>query len=70
MNIEPIISVITQIELFSSSKTPAHELQLLQAFVSQATVYNAIDEQIIQHVINIRKTIKLKHLMQLLQLQH
>ena len=60
MAIEPVISVITQIELYSSDKLSVQELWDLDSFIRAATIYNYIDEQIVKHAINIRKTYKRK----------
>ncbi len=60
MEIEPVISVITQIELFSSSKTSMQEVLQLKAFIHAATIYNTIDGNIVEHAINIRKAYKIK----------
>lgn len=59
-NTRPEISVITHIELFSSSKTPPNEIQHLNAFVSVAKIYNVIDEQILRQAIDLRRKFKLK----------
>ena len=60
LNAEPIISVITHIELFSSSKTSAEEISQLHAFVNEATIYDHIDSHIVEQAINIRKKNRLK----------
>ncbi len=60
LGIEPAISVITYIELFSSNKISDQELLQLQAFVKIATVFNIIDQGIVLQAINIRKTNKTK----------
>ncbi len=57
-NIEPNISVITPIELFSSSKIPELEKLKLTQFVEIATVYDRLTLEIINHVIHIRQKYK------------
>ena len=57
-NIEPNISVITQIELFSSSKIPELERLKLTQFVEIATVYDRLTLEIINHAIHIRQKYK------------
>ncbi len=59
-NTRPEISVITQLELFSSSKTPPHEILRLNAFVKVAKIYNVIDEQVLGQAILLRRNFKLK----------
>ena len=58
--IEPAISVITQIELFCSNNINTIELAQLQKFVSIATIYNNIGDDIVTKTINIRKLHKIK----------
>lgn len=58
-NLTPAISVITRIELLSSSKTSDDELIRLQRFIENASVYN-LDEQTILKTIELRKQYRLK----------
>lgn len=48
MGVEPAISVITQIELFSSPHSSPAELASLTQFVQAATVFNLLDAAIVQ----------------------
>lgn len=57
---EPIISVITQIELFASLKITQTEKKTLESFVSIATIYNSIDEHIVAKTIEIRQKYRTK----------
>jgi len=59
-NIDPIISVITSIELFASPKLSEKEKFTLQAFVEMATVYDHIDVAIAGKAITIRQLYKTK----------
>lgn len=59
-SIEPAFSVITQIELFCSNNINTIELAQLQKFVSIATIYNNIGDDIVTKTINIRKLHKIK----------
>ena len=52
--IEPAISVITQIELFSSSTISAGELTHIQHLISVATIYDELNSQIVRSVIRFR----------------
>ena len=54
-DISPAISVITNIELFASSKIPQKEKATLEAFVSASTVYDHIDISIVASAISIRQ---------------
>jgi predicted nucleic acid-binding protein len=56
-SIEPIISVITHIELFSNKNASEAELLQLKSFVKSATVYNYLTPEI---VIDIRLQTNLK----------
>ena len=58
--IEPIISVISHIELFSSTKISDQELFHLQNFIKAATVYDNINADIVKNTIAIRKAHKIK----------
>lgn len=60
ISIEPIISVITQIELFCSNNINSNELVQLRKFVDFALIHNNIDEDIVNHTIDIRKANKIK----------
>jgi predicted nucleic acid-binding protein len=52
------ISVITRIEIFSSSKIPDSEVINLNNFVSICTVFDHIDKEIIEKTIEIRQKYK------------
>lgn len=58
--ITPAISVITQIELFSSPRITTGELLQLQKFVSAAEVYRILDDDIVEATIGIRLRRKIK----------
>ena len=58
--IQPKISVITSIELFSSPKITQPELLKLNQFISIATVYNSINQDIVSRTIYIRQQFKIK----------
>ncbi len=58
--IEPSISVITNIELFASSKITEKEKSALEDFVGISKVYNSIDNSIVARTILIRKLHKTK----------
>ena len=51
----PIISVITRIELFASTKISSQELLTLEWFVEIATVHDTINLAIINNTIHIRQ---------------
>ncbi|WP_285009777.1 type II toxin-antitoxin system VapC family toxin [Pedobacter faecalis] len=57
--IEPIISVITQIELFSGNSTPEAEIRALQKFVDVATIY-PLSEVVALETISLRKAYRIK----------
>ncbi|EOG6896227.1 type II toxin-antitoxin system VapC family toxin [Flavobacterium psychrophilum] len=57
---KPKISVITRIELFSSTKIPIQEKNILESFVNQAKVYDTINLDIINQSIFIRQNHKIK----------
>lgn len=57
--IEPAISIITRIELFSSSNINQQELQQLQRFVDIALIHS-INLQVAIETIEIRKKYKIK----------
>jgi predicted nucleic acid-binding protein len=59
-SIEPIISVITHIELFSSKNASEAELLQLKSFVKSATVYNYLTPEIVNKTIDIRLQTNLK----------
>ena len=59
-SLEPKISVITQIELFSSSKISDAELKELDSFIEIVTIYDKIDAKIVSISINLRKKYKIK----------
>ena len=59
-SIEPRISVITTIELFSFTTIPQDEALQLQAFTTIATVYDEINLDIRTQTIFIRQTYKIK----------
>ena len=58
--IEPSISVITNIELFASSKITEKEKSAIEDFVGISKVYNSIDNSIVARTILIRKLHKTK----------
>jgi predicted nucleic acid-binding protein len=58
--IEPAISVITHIELFSSNRIQDHELLQLNAFIKAATIFDIIAQDIVLQAISIRKVNKTK----------
>ena len=60
LSVEPAISVITFIELFSSSKISESERLILLKFVNTAIVYETINSQIAMEAINIRQQYKTK----------
>ena len=60
LGLVPAILVITQIELFGSPKSSADELARLKQFVKAATVFNIIDEAIVQQTIAARLQKKIK----------
>ena len=60
IGIEPAISVITEIELFASAKIPLQEKLNLKAFVGICTVYNNINNDIVNKTIAIRQQYKTK----------
>ena len=55
----PNISVITRIELLAWSGADERQLQILKEFVDQSDIFN-LQEDIILHTINIRKSLKTK----------
>lgn len=55
IDIDPAISVITQIELFASVKISDSEVKTLQQFVGFCVVYDNITSDIINRTIAIRK---------------
>ena len=59
-SIEPKISVVTAIELFSFAAISQTEKQKLQEFTTIATVYDKIDMDIRTQTIAIRQTYKIK----------
>ena len=59
-SIEPKISVVTQIELFSSSKISESELLSLNNFIEIVTVFDTIKIEIVLICIDLRKKYKLK----------
>ncbi len=61
LNIDvPILSVVTQIELHSSTNSTAKEIKLINEFIDAAQVLNTLDEQIVKSCIAIRKAHKIK----------
>jgi predicted nucleic acid-binding protein len=58
--IRPNLSVITQIELFASSKISEKERNILTDFVNFSNVYNNIDNVIVNKTIEIRQRFKTK----------
>ena len=60
LGVEPIISVITEIELFSSKKILQEDALQIKTFVAEAIVYNTLNAEIVSHTIDIRKTHSIK----------
>jgi predicted nucleic acid-binding protein len=60
ISIEPIISVISNIEMFASTKIPEYEVKKLQEFIEIATIYDKIDAKIVAKSIEIRQKYKIK----------
>jgi predicted nucleic acid-binding protein len=58
--IRPNLSVITQIELFASSKISEKERNILIDFVNFSNVYSNIDNAIVNKTIEIRQKFKTK----------
>ena len=59
-SIDPKVSVITRIELFSSSKISDKELIALNDFIEIITIYDTINLEIITICIDLRKKYKIK----------
>ena len=59
-SVSPAISVITHMELFSSSKLTAAEQAQLQKFVQLATIYDTLSADIVAQTIAIRQQRKIK----------
>ncbi|MBX7155486.1 MAG: type II toxin-antitoxin system VapC family toxin [Candidatus Kapaibacterium sp.] len=59
-SIHPNISVITQIELFSTVHIPHSEKIQLEKFVEFSTIFNSINDAIVQETITIRQQHKIK----------
>lgn len=57
--VEPVISVITQIELLSNKNLPLHELTQLHEFIKVAVILG-LDEEVVQQTISLRQNHKLK----------
>jgi predicted nucleic acid-binding protein len=60
LGLVPAISVITQIELFASPNSSFDELLRLKQFVEAATIFNVIDDAIVQQTIAVRLQKKIK----------
>lgn len=58
--IEPIVSVITSIELFASNKTTQNEKLTLEEFIKFAIVYESLNTNIVAKTIAIRQQYKTK----------
>ncbi|OAQ40431.1 hypothetical protein A5893_05645 [Pedobacter psychrophilus] len=58
--IQPNLSVITQIELFASTKISEKERNILTDFVNFSNVYSNIDTSIVDKTIEIRQLYKTK----------
>jgi len=58
-NIDPIISIITFIEIFSNVKADEKEIEELQNFCNIATIYN-LNNEIAALTIELRKNYKIK----------
>lgn len=59
-NNEPLISVVTRIELFASTSITEKEKTSLEEFVQVATIFDSINEDIVQQTILIRQQNKVK----------
>lgn len=59
-SIDPKVSVITRIELFSSTKISDKELIALNDFIEIITIYDTINLEIITICIDLRKKYKIK----------
>lgn len=59
LSIEPRISIITQIELFSKKNLQPNEIHSLKQFITTSTVY-PVDEAVALKTINIRLVSKIK----------
>jgi predicted nucleic acid-binding protein len=57
--ISPEISIITNIELFSTRNIPMEEYNLLEKFVSISTIHN-LDQNLVEKTIEIRQRNKIK----------
>ena len=62
-NISPTISVISRIEILGWYKATPEQINRLKSFINNIIAYPLNEKTIL-------KTIELRHLMQLLQLQH
>lgn len=58
-NVEPVISVITLVEIFSSNKASGHEIEQLKRFSETAIIHN-IDRDIALIAIELRQKYKIK----------
>ena len=59
LNVEPVISIISQIEIFSKQNIPPNELEALNAFVVNSIIY-PVDETIAIKTIALRSVNKIK----------
>ncbi len=59
-NIEPSISIITRMELFSSNKIADEEKRALEDFVKISTIYSHLTEDIAIKAIGIRQQYNIK----------
>ncbi len=58
--LQPVISVITHIELFSNPRISATELAQLRQFVALATVHSDLDPALVEAAITVRQRHKVK----------
>ncbi len=59
-NIRPAISVITKIELLSGRHIPPTDMEKIKRFISNADVYEVLDDTIVQQTAEIRQKYKTK----------
>ena len=58
ISIDPQISVITRVELFASTKISLQEKETLEIFIDMATIFDHIDEEIVEQTIKLRQQYK------------
>jgi predicted nucleic acid-binding protein len=57
---DPLISVITRIELFATTKITEIEKSKLESFIAYAKIFDSINETIVSSTIYIRQNYRLK----------